>query len=261
MKWRFVNSLVLCIALFVFSSCEILEFSPYDNGVAHENINADNIESINLNTNFSDTLKFALISDTHISYDVLKKAIKEIGKQEDLKFIVCTGDITNSGLAREFEWYAEIIKDSKYPVITVIGNHEYRSNGLKIFNRMFGPTNMSFMYMGYKFIMFDDVVWENNNQPPRFDWLKEELEESDSPGVLLAHIAPCSNQLKGNYCEIFTGLISESNLILGLHGHIHSYAERTVGGVPLIIADNIGNREYYIIELFERNHKVLRVKF
>ncbi|MGD2033446.1 MAG: metallophosphoesterase [Bacteroidales bacterium] len=248
--------------IIIFCSCDdLIEYSPYESDVPSENINLKEIEKINNSTVPSDTLKFALISDPHIHYDDLADAVNSINQYEGLQFIVCCGDITDRGLKQEFVWYRDIIGDSEYPVITVIGNHDYRSNGKKIYEKMFGPSNFSFVFMNYKFIAFDDVVWENNNRSPDFVWLQAELEKSDLPCILSAHIPPWSDQLEGIYNLVFREIISESNLILCIYGHQHSFSQQVFAGVPEIVSDDITTREYYIISLCGKSYKIKHMNF
>ena len=252
---------MICIAGMIHACEDLIEYSPYDTDVASEDININSISQISENTEPADTCKFALISDPHTYYDELADAIKSINQQEGLQFIACCGDVTDLGLRQEFIWYRDIIMDSQYPVITVIGNHDHRSNGLKIYKRMFGPPNLSFTSMNYTFILFDDVVWENNNKSPDFAWLQTELEESEYPGILLTHIPPWTDQLEGIYCLTFEEIVSESNLILCLYGHQHMFSQQEFGGVPAIVADDITGREYYIIKLYGSQHKIERIHF
>ena len=137
----------------------------------------------------------------------------------------------------------------------------YRSNGHKIYERMFGPSNMTFTCMGYNFIVFDDVVWENSNKSPRFDWLQAELTKSDAPSVLLTHIPPWADQLEGQYNLTFAGIIAESKLILCLHGHNHSFCRKIYAGVPAIVADDIAGREYYIVKLYDMLFEIEHFSF
>lgn len=249
------------VVIFLFGCADIIEYSPYDISVASEHININAIGQIVQNTDYDDTVKIALFSDSHVAYDELYDAINHINQHDGLQFVICCGDITDRGLYQEFEWYREIISHSRYPVITVIGNHDYRSNGLKIYEKMFGPSNMSFTFLDYNFIMFDDIVWENNNKSPRFDWLQVELTKNNSPGILITHIPPWSDQIEGLYTLVFEKLISESNLILCLYGHQHAFTERFFAGVPAIVSNNISDKEYYIIKLYGIHYKIELIKF
>lgn len=170
---RIFTTIFIIFHLIFFSACSgLIEYSPYDTPVLSKDMNKT--ESARISCEMlspHDTFKFALISDIHDNYDDMADAIKSINREPGLQFVVCCGDITNSGLAREYEWYLEIFERSRYPFITVIGNHDYRSNGLLIFERIFGPPNMSFEEGKYKFVLFTTVLIENNYKSPEYEWL------------------------------------------------------------------------------------------
>ena len=258
-KFIYIPVFVLCI-----TACKgLIEFSPYDAGIVSGNINVGNISAISESVNENgDTLKFVLFSDSHISYDELNDAVKSINQQEGICFAVCCGDITDNGLAREFGWYHSIVKNLMVPLVTVIGNHDYRSNGMEIYTSMFGPTNMSFTFGSYTFIVFDDIVWENNNRSPKFDWLRKELAKEETPySVLLAHIPPWTDQMEGLYNIVFSNIIAESNIILCLHGHEHEFSQRVYANVPAVVSGCIKKREYCIIKLYDKESKTERIRF
>jgi Icc protein len=86
----------------------------------------------------------AQISDLHLgpqfiaaAYD---KAVKEIrGLKPDV--IVVSGDFTENGLLREFNLAAEKLEELKdFPIISVPGNHDYRSTGYLIYKEIFGES-------------------------------------------------------------------------------------------------------------------------
>ena len=193
---------------------------------------------------------------SHDYFDDLKEAIRSINGKDGLQFIICCGDITARGISQEYIWYREITKDFKYPLFTVIGNHDHRSNGKIIFERMFGPLNMSFTYGGYKFILFDDVVWENNNKAPDFEWLEAELEKDELPVILITHIPPWGDQLIDVYDDRFRQIIVESNIILSLHGHHHSPCEEIFAQVPAVITGSVEENVYRIVKLTANHHEV-----
>lgn len=88
----------------------------------------------------------AQISDLHLgpqfvqsSYDLAIKEIKNL--KPDI--VVASGDFTESGLLREFQLAAERLKQlSDFPLITVPGNHDYRSTGYLIYKEVFGERPM-----------------------------------------------------------------------------------------------------------------------
>jgi len=161
---KFLNTILLFQILFITSCSDLIEYTPYDTDIQTHDLNISESSKINFEEqSTSDTLRFALISDIHENYDDLYDAISNINQLTGLQFVVCCGDITNAGLAQEFKWYINNSKGSIYPLITVIGNHDYLSNGHTVYTKLFGSSDMSFLVGKYKFILFDDIIWEKNN--------------------------------------------------------------------------------------------------
>jgi Icc protein len=252
---------VLCFML-TASCSELIEYSPYDTNIhTQSNTDISKLFSSSESLLTSDTLQFALISDIHDHIDDLDDAVSCLNKQKGLKFIACCGDMTNSGLAQEYQWYIDIIEKSYLPVVSVIGNHDYRSNGLMIYQKLFGSTNQSFILGKYKFILFDDIVLENNNLSPRYEWLISELADSTTSHVLLTHIAPYAGEMEGYHHMIFTDIVRPDNTILCLHGHFHSYSELEYNGIHTIVSGDITDREYVLISLTGKEALAERIRF
>jgi 3',5'-cyclic-AMP phosphodiesterase len=91
-------------------------------------------------------LIIAHISDLHCgpefvssSYD---QAVKEISRLKP-DVVVASGDFTVNGLFNEFEMAAKKLKQLEdFPVITVPGNHDYRSTGYLIYREIFGSKEI-----------------------------------------------------------------------------------------------------------------------
>ena len=87
----------------------------------------------------------AQISDLHLgpqfvpsSFDL---AVKEIVQLKP-DVVVAFGDFTENGLLREFQLAAEKLQElSDFPIITVPGNHDYRSTGYLIYREVFGERS------------------------------------------------------------------------------------------------------------------------
>ncbi len=223
------NIYVITILLFsvLFVSCEkVFEFSPYEANVKEESKNTTNknlqlIKNIQID---SDTFSFAFVTDNHYHYSNLRKVIDDINKKPDILFVIFGGDIADKALLKEYEIFYNIIKNLHKPYLTVIGNHDYRSNGEKVYKQMFGAYNYSFEFKQNKFVIFDDVVWESNKNPD-FNWLSNQL--SDNPSnkqiFVIAHIPPFSDQFDSNMEQTYKSLMQNNNVSLSIHGHIHSY--------------------------------------
>src|SRR5512145_346311 len=251
----------LLFSSLLFVSCQLVEFSPFDADVDDHDLNSSYITELKASSIHNDTFKFAVISDTHSYYDEFAGAIASINRQENLHFVVCCGDITESGLSWEYKKYHELSKRLKYPIITCVGNHDYLSNGYKIYQRMFGHSNFVLFHEQYKFVFFDDVVWEKNNSAPNFEWLQAVLSESDDPTVLIAHIPPWTDQLEGNNALTYNKIVAESNVMLCLYGHEHTFSERIYESKPSVVSRTVLKRTYNIVSLFGNQYTIKRISF
>jgi hypothetical protein len=106
----------------------------------------------------------------------------------------------------------------------VIGNHDYLSNGGKIFNRIFGEVNFSFHVGNRKVVVFDNVVWEKGNHPPDFDWLEANLpSEGNQPSILFTHIHIWDPQLENGYADRMREIIEKNRVLICVFGHGSNY--------------------------------------
>jgi Icc-related predicted phosphoesterase len=230
----------------------MIEYSPYDTDVPDIDYNTSQILAMNDHLKSEDTLSFALISDSHTSYDELEKMIKVINKIEGLTFIANCGDLTDAGLADEFERYHKIISKSGYPVVSLIGNHDHRSNGAQIYQKIFGQPNQSFVSGDYKFVLFDNVIWENNNLSPKYDWLINQLADTNHTNILLTHIPPWSDQFEGLNNLVYKQIVAPQNTLLCLHGHLHHHTDTTYNGIRTIVSGSVDEAGYSIVKLFNK---------
>ena len=176
-------------------------------------------------------------------------AIGCIDKDSTIQFVICCGDITNTGLTQEYEWYWNIIKNSSKPVITVIGNHDYLSNGYYAFNQYFGSSNDTFTVGNYKFILFDDIVWENHNRPPNIKWLEFEFSSSPYKNIFITHIPIWADLELGNNRIALEQVVKPTNTVLYLFGHEHSFQKTKYNGINTVVSASIDKRCYQAIAL------------
>ena len=260
-RTKTVSCIIICLLL--ASSCDnLIEYSPFDTDIKSRGLNIKQAEKIVNNPDLpSDTLKFSLFSDTHENYDDLSDAIKSINSRTDLQFAVSCGDITCSGLVQEYEWYLETAGDLNYPLITVIGNHDYLANGLDIYTKLFGDPNISFVCGKYKFIVFDCAMREKYNVSPKYEWLISELSDSSHIKVFISHIAPFAEDVDHLNRLVIKNILESGKVKLCLHGHFHSFRDVYYNDIHTIVAGEIKNREYYIIKLIDDQSFVETIKF
>lgn len=242
--------MMIALVLLLLSCDDWFEFSPYDSDINKQHLNLNEASTLEKNKFNSDTLKFAVISDIHDNYDNLSAAISRINLHNDLKFVVCCGDITNSGLLQQFEWFIDIVRKSEVPFFTLIGNHDHRSNGKDIYKEAFGDMNFTFQTDGYEFICFNNTVWENKNRTPEYEWLNGELSNDNNlEHIVICHIPPWHDQMSGNNESLFNTVVTPENTMLCIHGHTHNYEERIYQGIPTLVSDAINDRRYCIVSI------------
>ncbi len=255
------GGLFICLQMIITGCSDLIEYSPYDIDVADLQWNSREAARIDTVLDPEDTLKIAYFSDVHDNYDILAAAIEKINNRNDIRFIVCGGDITNSGLSQEFTWYLDEIKKSTLPVLTVIGNHDYRSNGRYIYNKLFGSRRMSFYFGPYHFILFDNVIWENDNLEPDYIWLSNELSDNSHHHVLFAHIPPHADQMEGANKYVFEQFVNKDNTILCVYGHTHVFKDIKENEIHTLVSKALAVREFYIISLIGTESTFERIRF
>lgn len=250
--------LPLVLILLALQSCE---YSPFDTDVKSIHYNNGMIDQIKSLDPDSDTIKFAVLSDSHETYDELDEALSLIGNMADVTFVICNGDVTNEGYAQEFLWYLDIIKKSKKPVVTVIGNHDCLANGERIFQRIFGPVNNSFLIQNFKFVLFNNVIWENNLRSPAYIWLEEQLADTLYHNIVIAHVPPLSEDVGDLHRSLYKQIVRADNTILGIYSSAHSFSEYSEDGLSNFITAAIFKREFYIVKLYGGGASYERIKF
>lgn len=258
--------ILLIASIILFIACDsVFEFSPYEANVKKENTNtiAENLQLIKDIQSNSNEFKFAFIADTHFYYTSLRAAIDDINTNDDISFVVFGGDITHLGLLKEYELFYNSAKRLDKPYLTVIGNHDYRSNGGVIYQKMFGDYNYSFVFNRTKFVMFDDVVWESNKNPD-FNWLSSELINTAmfNHVFVIAHIPPFTRQFDSNMEQKYKSLLQENNVELSIHGHTHSYSYEKVydDNVNYLTVPTMKESAYCIISVDEESFDIELIK-
>ena len=108
-------------------------------------------------------LSFALLTDLHIStsnprpMEDLQRSIEDINQNPNIKFVVVTGDLTESGDRASIEAVKAALDGLKVPFYAASGNHEttWSESGVMDFTRVFGDSRFAFSYDEKYFIGFN----------------------------------------------------------------------------------------------------------
>ena len=248
--------------IILFTSCDMIEYHPYDCDVSGEtNLTVKNIEKIE-SLQQSDTLRFALISDTQRWYDDTYDAVKALKRRNDISFVVHCGDISDFGATKEFMWQRDILQKLRYPYICVIGNHDFLGTGEYVYKRIFGALNFAFTISGTRFICLNTnaLEAEEMDNTPDLEFLDKELSnigEDISQTIIVIHAQPFSEQFNNAVADKFNDKIKEfPNLLCVLSGHGHSYSDRELfgDGTHYIMCPCIHERTYLVFTVTKGNY-------
>ena len=107
---------------------------------------------------FAQTFKYAFVTDTHVGSGTgeedLRRTVLDINQQQDLDFVVITGDITEMGTNDELKLAKSILADLIKPYYIIPGNHDtgWSESGGVNFIKEFGYDKFMFDHKGYRFI-------------------------------------------------------------------------------------------------------------
>ncbi|RZK38652.1 MAG: metallophosphoesterase [Pedobacter sp.] len=190
---------------------------------------------------FSQNFKYAFISDTHVGASTgeedLRRTIADINSQQDLDFVVITGDITEMGTNEELRLAKSIFSLLNIPYYIMPGNHDtgWSESGGVSFIKEFGYDKFTFDHKGYRFIACASgpYVRMSDGHIPRDAtiWLDKVLKKTSKtmPIIFLNHY-PIDNSLD-NWYEI-TDRLKTRNIQYIINGHGHNNTAMNFEGIP-----------------------------
>src|SRR5258707_2943798 len=145
--------------------------------------------------------QFAHLSDTHIggaptASEDLRNTIRDINANDELKFVIITGDITEFGADTELREARTLLDSLNKPWYIIPGNHDanWSESGANTFRTLFGSETTTFQYGGFIFagtacgpnmrmgpgqVPHENIVW--------LDSVLRHLPRPDMPVIYLNH--------------------------------------------------------------------------
>jgi 3',5'-cyclic AMP phosphodiesterase CpdA len=260
-----MRRLAPCLALFLLSGCRSFEYSPAIDVGEKPRYNVLNLERLAADGGPRLRGRIAVLADAHQYYDEMKAAVTRINSDSAIDFVVVAGDVTKYGYDLEYRWFADILRGLRAPVIVAIGNHDVQAEGKTLYEKFFGPTDFAFAWRGYEFVIFDDNAREFSGGVPDWDWLEDALAAAgDSLRVIpVCHAPPFTDQLDSAQSARLVGLYSRfrAAIVIGGHTHRYAYGEPYGDGIPYLVADDIGGRNFVLLTLDGGTPTVERVFF
>lgn len=225
---------LLCLGI---TSCEdVFEFHPNQIKLeSHErDLTAKNLERLQKQQP-GDTLRILVMGDTQRFYDDAVDFVKAANTFTNIDFVIHQGDISDFGMTQEHKWVHNIMKDLKWPYLTVVGNHDLLANGSKVYQQMYGPLNYAFTYGHTKFVFIDtnSREYKFNGKVPDIGWLTQQVyqreDEDFEQAIVVSHVPPHDGDFDRNLEEAFhTTLKTSRKVNLSLFGHIHNFQSSTL---------------------------------
>ncbi len=138
----------------------------------------------------SGDFKIAMLSDSHESFDNLKKTVDIINAESSFDLAVHLGDLSRVGEQSQLIKSKQILDSLKVKYYTVPGDHDFWDTvGPENYIKVFGVNYFSIIKGSWKLIFVDDADIDNGLDNVQFEWLKSELQANDSKyRVIFVHI-------------------------------------------------------------------------
>ncbi len=203
-------------------------------------------------------LKFVIISDLHIvprgelSHAVdtsarLSAAIDHINATHpDAAFCIAAGDLTDQGEIEAYQRLQELLAELKLPLYLTLGNHDVRTNFLKVFSdqavAQTGFLDYCIDYGEHRILLMDSLDTGRHAGllvHEQLAWLASRLHEAaERPVILVLHhnisdlqVSTDSIRLDQNE-ELLNRLRGYPNLRQVISGHVHLASSGVVQGIP-----------------------------
>lgn len=213
---------------------------------------------------FAENIKFVQITDSHVSTEseysqkVLKSAVEDINNQQDISFVVFTGDNINNPTPENLRQFVKIVSKLKVPYYVALGNHDvYKSKDMsKIrYYQILRETNLlypqrsanyEFKKNDFVFLIVDgakEIIPGSGGyyRESTLNWLDKRLTKNENKSVVILQHFPVEypegseSRLKTHktyrdedYKEI---LEKHNNVLAVITGHFHTNYETMKDGV------------------------------
>lgn len=206
------------------------------------------------------SLKFAQVSDVHFlengsnttfkmigeSPRLLDDAIEQINEQNDLDFVMFTGDLIDKSFEKELRAVLPHVQKLNTPWYFAFGNHDRCVGGYlttEVYLKMLNDANKNYKFKkayysfepkkSYKVIVLDDIITNEITSNGFIDdaqlkWLKNELDKSKNDTVLIFMHVPLiepfasPNHKLRNASQVIKLIESYKNPIGVFQGHYHA---------------------------------------
>lgn len=194
----------------------------------------------------NDEYRFAWLTDTHIGSsgadEDLRKVVKHINQDPDLKFTIISGDVTELDVGNNLALAKEILDELNNPYFIIPGNHDtkWSASGAQTFKNLWGSDRFEFEAGDYRFFGIDQGplmrMGAGYIAPQNLTWLDSALQAQANPRqpfFIVTHY-PIDPSVS-NWYELLD-IARKYNVQAILHGHGHRNRAADFEGIPGIMS-------------------------
>ena len=199
---------------------------------------------------------FIAYGDNRTGYEIHRRLVEHMLREEDIRFIINTGDLVNSGYdMRSWDEFFEITKPllNHIPFYPCPGNHE--GDGKEYLKNFYLPGNERYYSFWYSDILFialnTNEAFDDWSTQYKWFWrtLKNGLKKKPAYVVVFFHHPPFSDGPHGDTEEVkryLVPLIERYKVVLVLSGHDHIYEHFLIGNTHYIVTGGGGAPLYRV---------------
>jgi len=241
------------IALWCLIGAVLLLTARLTWGFAHSHVEPGRLppagESLQGKTPFT----FAVVGDNRGNNAVFDEILASI-RQDGVSLVIHTGDIVKECTKQNYEWILHELAETHpgVPFCAVPGNHDEASSGTNIYRlyeRAFGPRRYWFSYGNTMFVGLGNYGRTETYRQEDLDWLDETLCQHRGGYkncIAFMHVPPRDPRAGRHHAqsesagEAMMGVLEKHSVTALFAGHIHSYLEDQMDGIPIYITGGAG---------------------
>ncbi len=185
--------------------------------------------------------KYAWLTDIHIgapNADTdLRLIVDHINKNEDLQFVIATGDISEKGRNSELELAKQILDGLKTKYYIIPGNHDtkWSESGCTKFTELWGDDKFQFDFQNIRHIGINSgIPWRGGGghvSVENLSWLQNILKSTPNDQEIIFYIHHPLDGDVDNWFEV-TNLLADYNVKAIFYGHGHANRVTNFAGYP-----------------------------
>ncbi len=189
--------------------------------------------------------RFADMGDIQTAMDRADEVFAAISSEPDIRFVMSTGDVVESGTFEEYELFLEQVELLDIPFFSTVGNHELSIDAAR-WHDLFGLFSTHFRFKGVDFSYVDsgNASLDPSLQRRLAQWLEDGKDRIHIFGTHYPLFDPVGVRNAGfrsrSEASKLLVQLARGQVDLTLYGHVHSLYEFENAGIPAFISGGGG---------------------